>query len=109
MDGLIFYFYLFIYFLAFLGLHLWHMEDGGSQARGLIRAVAAGLHQSHSNVGSEPHLQPAPQFMATPDPRPPEQGQGSNHNSWFLVGFVNHCATSGTPDGLILNFSLTLS
>ena len=25
---------------------------GGSQARGLIRAVAAGLHQSHSNSGS---------------------------------------------------------
>ena len=38
---------------------------GGSQARGLIGAVAAGLHQSHSNVGSEPHLQPTPQLMAT--------------------------------------------
>ena len=33
---------------------------GGSQARGLIRAVAAGLRQSHSNVGSEPHLRPTP-------------------------------------------------
>ena len=29
---------------------------GGSQARGLIGAVAAGLHQSHSNAGSEPRL-----------------------------------------------------
>ena len=29
---------------------------GGSQARGLIGAVAAGLHHSHSNTGSEPHL-----------------------------------------------------
>ena len=29
---------------------------GGSQARGGIRAVAAGLRQSHSNVGSEPRL-----------------------------------------------------
>jgi len=27
---------------------------GGSQARGLIGAVAAGLHHSHSNGGSEP-------------------------------------------------------
>ena len=27
---------------------------GGSQARGSIGAVAAGLHQSHSNVRSEP-------------------------------------------------------
>ena len=32
------------------------MAYEGSQARGLIRAVAAGLRQSHSNVGSEPHL-----------------------------------------------------
>ena len=29
---------------------------GGSQARGLIRAVAAGLRQNHSNAGSEPRL-----------------------------------------------------
>ena len=28
---------------------------GGSQARGLIGTVAAGLHHSHSNTGSEPH------------------------------------------------------
>ena len=29
---------------------------GGSQAGGLVRAVAAGLHQSHSNSESEPRL-----------------------------------------------------
>ena len=29
---------------------------GGSQARGLIRAVAAGLHHSHSNGRSKPSL-----------------------------------------------------
>ena len=29
---------------------------GGSQARGRIRMTAAGLHQSHSNVGSKPSL-----------------------------------------------------
>ena len=29
---------------------------GGSQARGPIRAVAAGLHHSHSNARSEPGL-----------------------------------------------------
>ena len=44
------------------------MAYGGSQARGLIGAVAAGLHQSHSNARSELHLQPTPQLMATPDP-----------------------------------------
>ena len=29
-----------------------------SQARGLIGAAAASLHQSHSNAGSKPHLRP---------------------------------------------------
>ena len=41
---------------------------GGSQARGRIGAVAAGLRQSHSNAGSELRLQPTPQLTATPDP-----------------------------------------
>ena len=33
---------------------------GSSQASGLIGAAAAGLHHSHSNVESEPCLQPTP-------------------------------------------------
>ena len=41
---------------------------GGSQARGLIGAVAAILRQSHSNAGFEPCLQPTPQLTAMPDP-----------------------------------------
>ena len=41
---------------------------GGLQARGPIGAVAAGLHQSHGNKGSELHLQPIPQLTATLDP-----------------------------------------
>ena len=41
---------------------------GGSQARGLIRAIGTGLHQSHSNEGSELSLRPTPQLTATPDP-----------------------------------------
>ena len=40
---------------------------GGSQARGLIGAVATCLCQSHSNAGSEPRLRPTPQLMATPN------------------------------------------
>ena len=31
---------------------------GGFQVRGLIGAVAAGLHHSHSNAGSKPNLRP---------------------------------------------------
>ena len=49
-----------------LGLHPRHMEV--PRLRGLIGAVAAGLRQGHSNVGSELRLQPTPQFMAMPDP-----------------------------------------
>jgi len=44
------------------------MAYGGSQARGLNRAVVAGLYHSHNNARSEPSLQPTPQLMATPDP-----------------------------------------
>ena len=55
---------------------------GGSQARGLIGDVAAGLRQSHSNAGSLTH-------WARPGIKP--------ETSWFLVGFVNHWATTGTP------------
>ena len=45
---------------------------GGSQARGPIGARAASLRHSHSHVGSELHLRPTPQLMATPDPYPTE-------------------------------------
>ena len=41
---------------------------GGSQARGLIGAVAASLHHSLSYKGSEPRLRPTPQLTAMPDP-----------------------------------------
>ena len=44
------------------------MAYGGSQARGLIGAVAASLHQSHSNAASELRLRPTPQLTAMPDP-----------------------------------------
>ena len=55
-------------FFVFL-LFLWAAPTayGGSQARGLIGAAAAGLHQSHSNLGPELRLQPTPQLTATPD------------------------------------------
>ena len=37
------------------------MAYGSSQARGRIRATAAGLRHSHSHAGSEPCLGPTPQ------------------------------------------------
>ena len=62
-----FFFFLFLFFVFYL-FRATPTAYGGSQARGLIGAVAADLHQSHSNTGSELHLQPAPQLMAMLDP-----------------------------------------
>ena len=67
-----FFFCLFAIFWAAPATH------GGSQAWGSVGTVAANLHQSHSNAGSEPRLQPTPQLMATLNPYPTEQGQGLN-------------------------------
>ena len=55
-------------FFAFCLLRATLTAYGGFQARGLIGAVAAGLHHSHSNAGSKLRLQPTPQLMARPDP-----------------------------------------
>ena len=50
-ESLPFFFFVFLPFLGPLPA-----AYGGSQARGLIGAVAISLHQSHSNAGSEPRL-----------------------------------------------------
>ena len=66
----LFYFlFLFIYFFCLFAIS-WaaSVAYGGSQAKGPIGAVAAGLYQSHTNAGSEPRLQPIPQLTAMPDP-----------------------------------------
>ena len=61
-------FFFFSFLLSLLFFRATPAAYGGSQARDQIRAVAAGLCQSHSNVISKPHLQPTPQIMAMPDP-----------------------------------------
>ena len=58
--------YFFTYFFAISRAA--SVAYGDSQARGRIRAVASGLHQSHSNAGSELCLQPTPQLEAVTDP-----------------------------------------
>ena len=57
-----------IFFFVFGLFRAAPMAYGGSQARGRIGAVAASLHQSHSDARSELRLQPTPQLMAMPDP-----------------------------------------
>ena len=60
-------FFFFFFFGLFAISRATPVAYGGSQARGLFGTVAAGLHQSHSNVGSEPCLGHTPQLTATPD------------------------------------------
>ena len=55
-EGVVFIY--FCFFLATCGAY------GSFQARGLIGAAAAGLHNSHSNAGSELHLRPTPQLSS---------------------------------------------
>ena len=57
-----------LFFFTFAFSRAAPVAHGGSQARGLIGAIASSLCQSHSNAGSEPGLQPTPQLTATPDP-----------------------------------------
>ena len=60
--------YTFHFFPSSLFLRAAGAANGSSQARGQIRATAAGLHHSYSNAGSEPRLQPMLELSATPDP-----------------------------------------
>ena len=55
------YFYFIFFFWLFKAALVAY---GGSQARGLIGATAAGLHHSRSNSRSKPRLQPTPQLTA---------------------------------------------
>ena len=59
--------------ISFIFILFWSFEAaplayGGSQARGLIRATAAGLRQSHNTTRSEPHLRPTPELTVMLDP-----------------------------------------
>ena len=75
---------------------------GRSQTRGWIRAVAAGLHHSHSSTGFEACLWPTPQLTAMPDPRPTSEVRDGPRilmkTSW--THFC--CATTGTPTDLFV-------
>ena len=59
-----FYYLFFIFLIFFLLFRAVPTAYGDSQARGPVEATAAGLHQSHSNARSKPHLKPTPQLTA---------------------------------------------
>ena len=62
------YLFVYLFIFVFLSFRAAPVAHGGSRARGPFGAVAAGLHQSHRNVGSEQRLWPTPQLMVMQDP-----------------------------------------
>ena len=73
------------------------MAYGSSQARCRIGAVADDLHHSHSNAGSEMHLQPTPQLTQCWILNLLSKARDPTH---ILMGasWVYYCwATMGTP------------
>ena len=75
------------------------MAYRGSQARGRIRARAASLRHSHSNVGSEPRLRLTPQLTATAGSILNSLSEARDQTCVLMdtsqIGF--HQATTGTP------------
>ena len=55
-------------FFSFLLFSVAPEAYGSSQARGRFGAIAAGLHHSHSNAGSEPSLRPTTIAHRNTDP-----------------------------------------
>ena len=60
--------FIFIFNLFFLPCRAAPTAYRSSQARSLIGATTASLHQSHSHLASELSLQPTPQLTEMPDP-----------------------------------------
>ena len=56
-------FYLLIVLFIYFPFRATHAAYGSSWDRGYIRAAAASLYHSHSNVGAELHLWPRPLFL----------------------------------------------
>lgn len=101
-DNSIFYF---IYFYFFDFFRAAPAAYGGSQAKGPIGAVAAGLRHSHSNARCELPLGPTPQLMAMLDHQPAERPGLEHTTPWFLVRIVS---TAPQQELLIILFLMVL-
>ena len=91
--------YILFFFLPFGLFRATSMAYGGSQAMGPVGAVAAGLHQSHSNIRSEPHLQTYTTAHGNAGSLTHWERPGIKPASlWMLGSFVNCWAMEpGTP------------
>ena len=94
----IYFIYLFIYlFIYFCLIRATLAAYGGSQTRGQIAAVAAGLCQRHSNARSELGLRPTPQLRATLDPYPASKSRNQTCKLMVPSQIHFHWAKMGMP------------
>ena len=89
-------------FFFFILFRATHTAYGGSQARGLIRAVAAGLHHCHSNARSKPCLQPTPQLRQRWILDPLSEARDQTCNLMVTSWMHFRCTTAETPQPLPL-------
>ena len=96
----------FVSFFSFLFSCLFRAAPttyGGSWVKGWIKAVATGLHHSHSNARSELHLRPIPQLTAVPDPLTHWARPGGQTRVLMVTSqLCYHWATVGTPSVVFL-------
>ena len=86
------------YFFSFCLLRATPAAYGGSQASGLIRAVVASLHQSHSSTRSESGLQTTPQLTRQHQILNSLSGARDRTYNLMVPSRIRfHCATTGTP------------
>ena len=84
---------LFCFVFFFLPFRASPTAYGDSQAGDLIGVIAAGLHHSHSNTRSGPHLQPTPHGILNPL----SKGRDRTGNLMVLSQICFRCSATGMP------------
>ena len=87
----------FFFFWSFCLFRAAPTAYGGSQDRGPIGAVAAGLRHGHGNPGSELCLQPTPQLRQRQILNPLSEARDQTHNCMVSSQIHFHRVTMGTP------------
>ena len=81
------------------------------RAEGVAYGSSQAMHSySHSNLRSEPCLEPTPQLTAIPDAQPTEQGQGVNpHLHGYWSGLLPLSHNGNSPECFLANLIWTSS
>ena len=92
-----FFFIFILFYFIFLLFRATPAANGDFQARGRIRATAAGLHHSHGNARSEPSLQLHHSSWQHWILIPLSEARDRSYILTDLSQIHFHCATTGTP------------